>query len=106
MSSRIGFHPDARRDLREAADFYDLERLGLGAEYLDEVEQTMRRVIEYPESSPVVLGRVRKCAIPRSPYTIVYSARGGGGGGGGGGVVYVSAVAHNSRRPFYWRDRL
>ena len=98
MSSRVGFHPDARRDLREAADFYDLERLGLGAEFLDEVEQTMRRVIEYPESSPVVLGRVRKCAIPRFPYTIVYSARVGG--------VYVSAVAHNSRRPFYWRDRL
>ena len=98
MSSRVGVHPDARRDLREAADFYDLERLGLGAEYLDEVEQTMRRVIEYPESSPVVLGRVRKCAIPRLPYTIVYSAR--------GGAVYVSAVAHNSRRPFYWRDRL
>ena len=71
MSSRVGFHPDARRDLREAADFYDLERLGLGAEFLDEVEQTMRRVIEYPESSPVVLGRVRKCAIPRFPYTIV-----------------------------------
>ena len=98
MSSRVGFHPDARRDLREAADFYDLERLGLGAEFLDEVEQTMRRVIEYPESSPVVLGRVRKCAMPRFPYTIVYSAR--------GGRVYVSAVAHNSRRPFYWRDRL
>lgn len=98
MSSRVGFHPDARRDLREAADFYDLERLGLGAEFLDEVEQTMRRVIEYPESSPVVLGRVRKCAIPWFPYTIVYSAR--------GGEVYVSAVAHNSRRPFYWRDRL
>jgi len=98
VSSRVGFHPDARRDLREAADFYDLERLGLGAEFLDEVEQTMRRVIEYPESSPVVLGRVRKCAIPRFRYSIVYSACGGG--------VYVSAVAHNSRRPFYWRDRL
>jgi plasmid stabilization system protein ParE len=98
VSSRVGFHPEARRDLREAADFYDLERLGLGAEFLDAVEQAMRRVIEYPESSSVALGRVRKCAISRFPYTIVYSARGGG--------VYVSAVAHNSRRPFYWRHRL
>ena len=75
-----------------------MERLGLGAELLDEVEQTMRRVIEYPESSPVVLGRVRKSAISRFPYTIVYSAC--------GAEVYVSAVAHNSRRPLYWRDRL
>jgi plasmid stabilization system protein ParE len=98
VSSRVGFHPDARRDLREATDFYDLERLGLGTEFLDEVERTMRRVIEYPESSPVVLGRVRKCAVSGFPYAIVYSARDGG--------VYVSAVAHNSRRPYYWRDRL
>jgi hypothetical protein len=59
VSSRVGFHPDARRDLRETADFYDLERLGLGTEFLDAVEQTLRRVIEYPDSSPVVLGRVR-----------------------------------------------
>jgi plasmid stabilization system protein ParE len=98
VSGRVGFHPEARRDLREAADFYDLERLGLGAEFLDAVEQAMRRVIEYPEASRIVLGRVRKCAISRFPYAVVYSVRGGG--------VYVSAVAHNSRRPFYWRDRL
>jgi len=35
--SRVGFHPDAKREMREAADFYDLERLGLGAEFLDAV---------------------------------------------------------------------
>jgi plasmid stabilization system protein ParE len=98
VRSRVGFHPDARRDLREGADYYDLERPGLGTEFLDEVEQEMRRVIEYPEASPVVLGRMRKCAISRFPYTIVYSTRDGG--------VYVAAIAHNSRRPFYWRDRL
>ncbi len=97
MSSRVGFHPDARRDLREAADFYDLERPGLGTEFLDEVERTLRQVMEYPESSPVALGQVRECAVVRFPYMVVYSARDGG--------IYVSAVAHNSRRPFYWRDR-
>ena len=56
MISRVGFHPDAKREMREAADFYDLERLGLGAEFLDTDEVTMRQVIEHPESSPVVLG--------------------------------------------------
>jgi plasmid stabilization system protein ParE len=98
VSSRVGFHPDAKREMREAADFYDLERSGLGTEFLDAVEETMRRLIEHPELSPVVLGRVRKCMIPRFPYSIVYSSRAGG--------IFVSAVAHNSRRPFYWQDRL
>lgn len=98
MSSRVGFHPDAKREMREAADFYDLERPGLGTEFLDAVEQAMRRTIEHPESSPVVLGQVRKCTVSRFPYSVVYSVRGGG--------VYVSAIAHSSRRPFYWQDRL
>jgi hypothetical protein len=84
--------------MREAADFYDLERPGLGTEFLDEVEQTMLQVLKYPKSSPVVLGQVRKRTVTRFPYSVVYSARDGG--------IYVSAVAHNSRRPFYWRDRI
>jgi toxin ParE1/3/4 len=84
--------------MREAADFYDLERPGLGTEFLDEIEQTMLEVLTYPKSSPVVLGHVRKRTVTRFPYSVVYSARAGG--------IYVSAVAHNSRRPFYWRDRV
>jgi len=31
--------------MREAADFYDLERPGLGTEFLDEVERTLRQVM-------------------------------------------------------------
>jgi len=96
--SRVGFHPDAKREMREAADFYDLERPGLGAEFLDAVEGTMRRVIEHPESSPTVLGQVRRCRVTRFPYSVVFSVRGGG--------IFVSAIAHHSRRPFYWQSRL
>lgn len=84
--------------MREAADFYYLERPGLGTDFLDAVEGTMQQVIEHPESSPVVRGHVRKCTVARFPYSVVYSVRSGG--------VFVSAVAHSSRRPFYWQDRL
>ena len=98
MSAKVGFHPGARLEMREAADFYDLERAGLGTDFLDAVEQAMLQVVEFPESSPVVLGKVRKRTVARFPHTVVYSARGGG--------IFVSAVAHNSRRPFYWRDRI
>ena len=84
--------------MREAADFYDLERPGLGTEFLDVVERTMHRVIEHPESYPIALEPVRKCVLSRFPYSVIYSVR--------DGEVYVSAVAHHSRRPFYWRDRI
>jgi len=98
VSSRVGFHPDAKREMREAADFYDLERTWLGTEFLDAAEGTMQLLVEHPESSPAVLGQVRRCAVPRFPYSVVYSVRSGG--------IFVSAIAHSSRRPFYWQDRL
>ena len=48
MSGQPGFHPDARREMREAADCYDLERPGLGTESLDEVERTLWQVWSTP----------------------------------------------------------
>jgi hypothetical protein len=57
----------------------------------------MLNVLKYPESSPIAPAAVRKRTVARFPYSIAYSARADG--------IYVSAVAHSSRRPFYWWDR-
>ena len=98
MSGRVGFHPAARSEMREAAGFYDSQRPGLGSEFLDAIEIAIRQVMRYPAESPIVLGQIRRCEVPRFPFSIAYSAR--------EGDIYVSAVAHNSRRPFYWRNRV
>lgn len=84
--------------MREAADYYDLDKTGLGTEFLDAVEATLKRIIDYPESAPIALGLVRTCKVVRFPFAVIYSLR--------DGEVFVSAVAHASRRPFYWQDRL
>ncbi len=98
MNPEVGFHPAARQELRESADFYDLEKPGLGGEFLDEVERVVGQIVEFPESAPVALGEVRRRQIPRFPYSVIYSVR--------DGAVFVSAIAHNSRRPFYWQHRI
>lgn len=94
----VGFHPAARLELLETAGFYDLERPGLGAEFLDEVERAILNIVSHPEASPVLLGSVRKRPVARFPYSVVYSVSEVG--------VRVSTIAHRSRRPFYWRGRL
>lgn len=82
----------------EAADCYDSERHGFGTAFVDEVERTLRQVAVHPEASPVELGNIRKCVVARFPYSVMYSAEAGG--------VLVTAIAHHSRRPTYWRSRL
>jgi len=46
--------------MRKARDFYDLERAGLGDEFVDAVERAMGLIVTNPESSPAVLRHIRK----------------------------------------------
>jgi plasmid stabilization system protein ParE len=96
--TQVVFHPKARRELLEAAARYDAEKPGLGLDFLDTVERATRLIIQHPEASPVVLANVRRRLVARFPYAIVYSSS--------PGRIIVSAIAHHSRRPFYWRRRI
>lgn len=98
MSLRVRFHLDAELELNEAADFYDLEGSGLGSIFLQAVERVLKMVREFPESAPVALTPVRKKLVPGFPYAVLYSLI--------EDVIVVHAVAHHSRRPFYWKDRM
>ena len=98
MSRNVQFEPEAARELLEAADFYDHERGGLGSEFLDEVDDSIRDIVDAPESYPVVLGLTRKLVLQRFPYLVTYYIR--------EQEIVVTAIAHQRRRPFYWRDRV
>jgi toxin ParE1/3/4 len=98
MSRNVQFEPEAERELLEAADFYDHERAGLGSEFLDEVDDSIRDIVDAPESYPVVLGLTRKLVLQRFPYLVTYYVR--------EQEIVVTAIAHQRRRPFYWRDRV
>ena len=91
------FEPTASRELNEAADFYDLERTGLGTEFLDAVEAALFVVVDNPAGFPLKFGETRKCVVRRFPYSIMYWFD--------DTTVYVSAVAHHKRRPGCWGER-
>ena len=98
MTDLISFEPGAQRELAEAADFYDLESPGLGTKFIDAVESALEGLLEFPESRPMLLGKTRKLVIDRYPYSVLYWTD--------GKRIAVSAVAHHSRRPGYWADRV
>jgi toxin ParE1/3/4 len=98
VTDRISFEPAAQAELDQAADFYDLESAGLGTEFIDAVEKALRELPAFPESGPVLLGATRKLVVDRFPYSVLYWID--------GERIVVSAIAHESRRPEYWRDSL
>ncbi len=91
------FHEDARTEFDEAADFYGMERASLGLAFVAAVEAAVARVCEYPDSCPIIRGRVRKVRVRRFPYSVMYSIV--------EERIRVLAVAHDRRRPYYWSGR-
>ena len=90
-------HPEADLELKAAALWYENRQPGLGNVFLDEFERTLGRIVAGPERGAKVWGDTRKVSFHRFPYAIIYNVR--------SDLLYVKAVMHLHRRPFYWLDR-
>ena len=97
MSRLFSIHEAAEAEINEAADFYDLESPGLGRVFIDEIQRAVESISQFPESTLLIRGRVRKRVILKFPYSLIYSVR--------PDEIRILAVAHQKRRPFYWRER-
>jgi len=94
---RVVSHPEADEELEAAALWYEERQAGLGDAFLDQFERTLRRIMTEPERWSKVHGDNRKLNFERFPYAIVYSLS--------PDAIYIKAVMHLHRRPFYWLPR-
>ncbi|MGH8597262.1 MAG: type II toxin-antitoxin system RelE/ParE family toxin [Gammaproteobacteria bacterium] len=96
----IGYRylPPAEEELIEAGQFYESEAAGLGAEFLDEVQRAIDVLREYPRSGRPVGRNLRRALLNRFPFSLIYASE--------QGAILVIAVAHQRRRPGYWRRRI
>lgn len=91
-------HPQASRELEEAALFYDQRVEKLGGRFLRNVEKAVEQILLFPKSAPVVGKTVRQKTLSAFPYSIFYIYE--------NHEVFIVAVAHQKRQPMYWIDRL
>jgi toxin ParE1/3/4 len=91
----VHVHQDAEAELRQALDYYERQRIGLGGRFRRELEAALQRVRENPQAYAIEddLG-TRYCPVNRFPYTLVYVEL--------DDRIWVAAVAHQRRRPCYW----
>jgi toxin ParE1/3/4 len=62
------------------------------------VERAIVDVEEHPRRWPVLAKQVRKRAVGRFPYSILYRVD--------GEAILIVAVMHMHRHPHYWTNRL
>ena len=91
-------HPGAEDDLREAAEFYR-EHAGslLWQSFLAEFGISADTLLEHPMLGAPWKRGSRRLLLASFPYSLIYAIA--------EDEIGVVAVAHQSRRPGYWRGR-
>ena len=98
MAVRLVLSPETEQDIREAYDWYENRRFGLGEEFLCCVDACLQRVCRAPELHAKVQQDYRRVLLRRFPYAVFYEYA--------DDTVTVYSVFHTSRDPDKWRKRL
>lgn len=91
------FHFEAEEELAETAVFYESRVIGLGVAFASEVQRTVNLIPEYPDSGLRLGQKVRRVMVRRFPYEAIYRHD--------TNRLFILAIAHQHRRPGYWRHR-
>ena len=92
------FHPDAFAEAAHEARYYRERDPRLGPRFTRALRDASDRVRRRPETYPRYLHGTRRLPIDGFPFMLIYRIQ-------HQALQYV-AVAHTSRRPGYWRERL
>lgn len=94
---RLLLRPEAEQDLREARDWYESKRRGLGEEFRLQLRATIATIQDHPQLYAEVFEEVRRAPLRRFPYGVYYFLQ--------GGLIEVLAVLHHARDPQVWQAR-
>lgn len=99
----VEFALAARRELDDAADYYERDHRGRGVRFYDAIERALIAISATPSAGhpypglPEELG-VRRWVVRGFPFVLAYRTR--------GAVIRIEAVVHQKRRPGYFSRRL
>ena len=97
MAWQIIVRPQSDLDIQAAAFWYEDQQSGLGARFLNELDQVFQRIEENPHQFPRLAGDVRRALLRRFPYGVYFIAE--------GHDVRILAVLHLHRHPDVWKNR-
>lgn len=101
--NRIRIDSRAAEELAGAADWYEREKAGLGNAFIDAFENALELLKEDPTPLLPIVGRAselgaKRLLLHKFPYSIVVLPK--------DDELVIVALAHHSRRPGYWEERL
>ncbi len=94
----VVFHPLARQELLEAVTYYDEQSSALGRDLNNHVKLAAASIATHPAHFAFLrTPPFRAVRLKRFPYMVIYLDL--------PEYIWIAAVAHERRRPDYWKNR-
>jgi plasmid stabilization system protein ParE len=97
MSLPSAFHRAASAEFIEASAWYEGKRLGLGLEFIAEIDRCVSLASKNPLQFAVVREDIRRVVANRFPYSVYFRSE--------PHRIVVLAVFHGNRNPAIWQAR-
>ena len=85
--SEVRFRRSAQRDVQQAYDYLEAQSPGLGAAFLERVEEATDRISRNPETYQIVFQNVRRASLKQFKYALFYRIE-------SDGSVVIACLAH------------
>jgi plasmid stabilization system protein ParE len=95
---KIRFLTIAEIEIDEAVSWYQKQSEDQDLNFLDELARAIRVITAYPLIAAEIEQEMRIFFLNRFPYSVIYGIEGEG--------IVIIALAHQSREPRYWMDRV
>ncbi len=94
---KILFLEESQLELDDTIDYYNIESEGLGDEFLQEVLNSLDRIVSFKDAWHPLTKNIRRCQTKRFPYGLIYAEINEG--------ILIISVSHLHRKPNHWKNR-
>ena len=84
-------------EIRASYRWYEEQAIGLGNDFLVELESAYQTIAELPDTWPKFRKGFRRFLLSKFPFSVIYRKS--------NETIFVVAVMHDSRKPGYWLSR-
>lgn len=98
IAKGVEYHQDAVTEVKAAVAWYEKRSRRAALDFIEELQRALETIRQTPNRWPMAENNTRRFLLWRFPFRIIYSEE--------ESAFIIWAVAHGSRRPGYWLERL
>ena len=98
--SKTTFLLETEEEMNISAQYYNQQTSGLGFDFIEEINKSVQIIEKNPERFPFGYKNIRKYNSQRFPFSLLYVFE------KDKDAIIIVAIAHQKRKPKYWKQRI